>query len=350
MARKDEQDEERADLMDPARREDDAALDRALRPERLADFVGQDPVKEQLAIALESARMRGEALDHVLLCGPPGLGKTTLATILARELGSAITCTSGPVVERPGDLAGLLTNLRARNILFVDEIHRMNHVVEEYLYPAMEDFGLDIMIDRGPNARSVRLKLEPFTLVGATTRTGLLTSPLRARFGMTFRLDYYRPDELYRIVLRSAALMAIAVDEAGALEIARRSRGTPRIANRLLRRVRDYAVVKGDGCITGPLSIDALEMFLIDRQGLDEMDRRLLQIIITKFGGGPVGIDTLAVAIGEEADTLEDVYEPYLIQQGYLQRTRRGRQATRLAYEHLGVAVPPDFQSELFQG
>jgi len=350
VARKDEQSEDRRDLMDPSRREDDAALDRALRPERLEDFVGQDPVKEQLAIALESARRRGEALDHVLLCGPPGLGKTTLATILAREMGSAITCTSGPVVERPGDLAGLLTNLRARNILFVDEVHRMNHVVEEYLYPAMEDFGLDIMIDRGPNARSVRLKLEPFTLVGATTRTGLLTSPLRARFGMTFRLDYYKAEELYRIVLRSAALMSIEVDEEGALEIARRSRGTPRIANRLLRRVRDYAVVRGDGRITGPLAGDALEMFMIDRQGLDDMDRRLLQVIITKFAGGPVGIDTIAVAVGEEPDTLEDVYEPYLIQQGYLQRTRRGRQATRLAYEHLGIAVPPDFQSELFQG
>jgi Holliday junction DNA helicase RuvB len=333
--------DERRDLMNPARREDDAALDRALRPERLADFVGQEGIKEQLGIALESARLRGEALDHVLLCGPPGLGKTTLATILAREMGSEITCTSGPVVERPGDLAGLLTNLRERNILFVDEVHRMNHVVEEYLYPAMEDFGLDIMIDRGPSARSVRLKLEPFTLVGATTRTGLLTSPLRARFGMTFRLDYYRPEELHGIVRRSATLMGIEADDEGAFEIARRSRGTPRIANRLLRRVRDYALVKRDGRVTRRTAEAALEMFMIDGQGLDEMDRRMLQTIIEKFGGGPVGVETLAVALGEEAETLEDVYEPFLIQKGFLERTRRGRQATRLAYDHLGIAAPP---------
>jgi len=345
-----EQKKEQRDLMSPVRRDDDAVLDRALRPERLADFIGQEPVKEQLAIALESARRRGEALDHVLLCGPPGLGKTTLATILAREMDAAITCTSGPVVERPGDLAGLLTNLRERSVLFVDEVHRMNHVVEEYLYPAMEDFGLDIMIDRGPSARSVRLKLEPFTLVGATTRTGLLTSPLRARFGMTFRLDYYKPEDLRLIVLRSAALMEIDVDDDGAFEIARRSRGTPRIANRLLRRVRDYALVRADGRVTLKAAGEALEMFMIDRQGLDDMDRRMLQTIIEKFGGGPVGVETLAVAIGEEADTLEDVYEPFLIQQSFLQRTRRGRQATRLAYEHLGLASPPDSQSELFAG
>ncbi len=338
----------------PAPSEEEIALDRALRPGRLEEFVGQTQLKENLSIFLQAAVQRGEALDHVLFYGPPGLGKTTLANIVANEMGVEITHATGPVIERPADLAGLLTNLPERSVLFIDEIHRLNHVVEEYLYPAMEDFRIDIMIDRGPSARSVRLKLHRFTLAGATTRAGLITSPLRARFGMTCRVGYYSPDELCQIVRRSARIMQVELDEDGALEIARRSRGTPRIANRLLRRVRDFADIKAEGRITKPVAEDALKMLEVDKLGLDEMDRRMLEAICHKFSGGPVGLNNLAVAVGEEAETLEDVYEPYLIQEGFIKRTPRGRQATSLAYQHLGMPVPqeaaePDAnQKELF--
>jgi Holliday junction DNA helicase RuvB len=325
-------------LTSPALVEEEVAIDKALRPARLDEFVGQTQLKENLKVFLQAAVQRGEALDHILFHGPPGLGKTTLANIIANEMGVEIVHATGPVIERPADLAGLLTNLTERAILFIDEIHRLNHVVEEYLYPAMEDFKIDIMIDRGPSARSVRLKLQHFTLAGATTRAGLITSPLRARFGMTCRIGYYNTEELCQIVKRSAKIMEVAIDEEGARELAARSRGTPRIANRLLRRVRDFAQIRASGKINGRVAEDALQMLEVDKLGLDDMDRRMLEAIIVKFGGGPVGLNNLAVAVGEEAETLEDVYEPFLIQEGFIKRTPRGRQATNLAYEHLGIS------------
>jgi holliday junction DNA helicase RuvB len=327
-------------IADPEAFPEDIREESRLRPLSLEDFVGQPLVREQLGIFLEATRRRGDALDHVLFHGPPGLGKTTLASILAHELGVEITHTSGPVIERPGDLAGLLTNLGPRGILFVDEIHRLSPVVEEYLYPALEDFTLDILLDRGPSARSLKINLEHFTLVGATTRSGLLSSPLRARFGMTLRLDYYAPEDLTRIVTRSASILKVEIDAAAAAEIARRSRGTPRVANRLLRRVRDVALIRGDGRIDLAIAREALRLLEVDGRGLDEMDRRLLDALITKYAGGPVGIGSLAVVVGEEAGTLEDVYEPYLVQEGFIKRTSRGREATPLAYAHLGHPVP----------
>jgi Holliday junction DNA helicase RuvB len=327
-------------MADPVRFSEDAQEEPRLRPLRLEDFVGQPSVKEQLGIFLQAARRRGEALDHVLFHGPPGLGKTTLAAILAHELGVEITQTSGPVVEKAGDLAGLLTNLGPRGILFVDEIHRLSPVVEEYLYPALEDFTVDILLDRGPSARTLKLNLERFTLVGATTRAGLLSAPLRARFGVTFRLDYYGPDDLASIVRRSARILGVEVAPDAAVELARRSRGTPRVANRLLRRVRDFALIKADGVVTLPVTHEALRLLGIDARGLDDMDRRLLDALIVKYQGGPVGLSTLAVVVGEEADTLEDVYEPFLVQEGFVKRTPRGREATPLAYEHLGHPLP----------
>ncbi len=316
------------------------AIERALRPHNLDEYVGQEKARGQLEIFIAAARKRGEALDHTLLFGPPGLGKTTLAHIIAREMGVNLRQTSGPVLERAGDLAALLTNLEKNDVLFIDEIHRMSPVVEEILYPALEDYQIDIMIGEGPAARSVRLDLQPFTLVGATTRAGMLTNPLRDRFGIVARLEFYTPQELARIVTRSASLLNAPIVDDGALEIARRSRGTPRIANRLLRRVRDYAEVKGEGKITKLMADAALRMLDVDPVGFDLMDRKLLEAVLFKFGGGPVGLDNLAAAIGEERDTIEDVLEPYLIQQGFLQRTPRGRIATPAAYQHFGVTAP----------
>ncbi|WP_295455315.1 Holliday junction branch migration DNA helicase RuvB [uncultured Thiodictyon sp.] len=327
-------------LISPLAASDDSAIDRAIRPRRLADYVGQPAVSEQMEIFIGAARARKEALDHVLIFGPPGLGKTTLAHIIAYEMQVNLRQTSGPVLEKPGDLAALLTNLEPGDVLFVDEIHRLSPVVEEVLYPALEDFQLDIMIGEGPAARSIKLDLPPFTLVGATTRAGLLTSPLRDRFGIVQRLEYYSAEDLATIVRRSAEILAIPTDPEGAAEIARRARGTPRIANRLLRRVRDFAQVRADGRITVAVADRALAMLKVDALGFDHMDRRLLAAVVRMFDGGPVGVESLAAAIGEERGTIEDVLEPYLIQQGYLMRTPRGRMATPAAYLHLGLPVP----------
>ncbi|MDN3542854.1 MAG: Holliday junction branch migration DNA helicase RuvB [Roseateles asaccharophilus] len=323
------------------------AIERALRPKLLDEYVGQSKAREQLEIFIGAARKRAEALDHVLLFGPPGLGKTTLSHIIAAELGVNLRQTSGPVLEKPKDLAAILTNLERNDVLFIDEIHRLSPVVEEILYPALEDYQIDIMIGEGPAARSIKLDLQPFTLVGATTRAGMLTNPLRDRFGIVARLEFYTAEELQRIVTRSAGLLNAPIDPEGALEVARRSRGTPRIANRLLRRVRDYAEVKGDGRITKPIADKALAMLDVDPQGFDLMDRKLLEAVVHRFDGGPVGLDNVAAAIGEESGTIEDVIEPYLIQQGYLQRTPRGRIATLAAFRHLGVA-PPKSAGQLF--
>ncbi len=337
-------------LIAPSASSEDTVLDRAVRPRRLAEYIGQQAMREQMEIFIHAARARSEALDHVLLFGPPGLGKTTLAHIVAAEMGVNLRQTSGPVLERPGDLAALLTNLESRDVLFIDEIHRLNPVIEEILYPAMEDYQIDIMIGEGPAARSIKLDLAPFTLVGATTRAGLLTSPLRDRFGIVHRLEFYTPEELTGIVARSAQILGIKIDlPSGAAEIGQRSRGTPRIANRLLRRVRDFAEVRADGRITVDVAQQALDLLKVDACGFDEMDRRLLWLMIDKFGGGPVGLETLAAALSEERGTIEDVLEPYLIQQGFLMRTTRGRVATVHAYRHFGlVPAASGASSDLF--
>jgi Holliday junction DNA helicase RuvB len=334
-------------IAQPGVLEEDRDLDLSLRPTSFDDFVGQGKVTEQLQIFFQAARERGEALDHCLFSGPPGLGKTTLAHLVARGMGTQIRVTTGPVLEKPADLAGLLTNLQGGDILFIDEIHRLNAAVEEYLYPAMEEFKLDILIDRGPAARTLQLSLPHFTLVGATTRAGLLSAPLLARFGMSFRLDYYAPQELHQILRRSAKILGVASDEEALNEIAGRSRGTPRVANRLLRRIRDVAQVRSDGRVTMAIARDALQLLEIDARGFDEMDMRLMRVLIEKYSGGPVGLGTLAVTVGEDEGTLEEIYEPFLIREGFLERTPRGRKATRLALEHFGYTAAKSAQEKL---
>jgi len=327
-------------ILAPSRVDDDVQYEAGLRPRTLDEYIGQERIRENLHVAITAARQRGEALDHVLLYGPPGLGKTTLATVIANELGVAIRPTAGPVIERPGDLAAMLTNLQEREVLFIDEIHRMPPAIEEILYPAMEDYELDIMIGQGPGARSVKVPVQRFTLIGATTRTGLLTSPLRARFGIVHRLDYYTQEDIHEIVRRSARIIGVEIDEEGSREIAKRSRSTPRVANRLLRRARDYAQVRADGVISHEVALRALALLEVDEHGFDEVDRRLLRTIIDKFGGGPVGVATLAAAMSEERDAIEDIYEPFLLQIGFVDRTPRGRVATPKAYEYFGLPAP----------
>lgn len=334
-------------LITPAVNSEEARIDRAIRPRTLAEYIGQKAARERFGIFLDAARRRKEPLDHVLLYGPPGLGKTTLAHILAEEMGVQLRQTSGPVLERPGDLAAILTNLEPRDILFVDEIHRLSPVVEEVLYPAMEDYQIDILIGEGPAARSVRLDLPPFTLVGATTRAGALTMPLHDRFGIVERLEFYSHEEMTAIILRSAGILLLKIEEAGAIEIARRSRGTPRVGNRLLRRVRDFADVRNKGVVTRTVAMEAMQLLDVDTRGLDVLDRKLLQALIERFDGGPTGIDSLAASLGESRDTLEDVVEPYLLQQGFLERTPRGRVASKLAYQHFGLK-PPDRSGDIF--
>lgn len=331
---------ERARSVNPNLIEEDLAFDRSLRPKKLDDYLGQTKVKESLRILIEAAQARNDVVDHILFSGPPGLGKTTLATVVANEMGASIRTTSGPAIERTGDLAAILSNLEEGDVLFIDEIHRLNRMVEEVLYPAMEDFSLDIMVGKGPAARSIRLDIPHFTMIGATTRTGLLTGPLRDRFGIAYRLDYYSPEELASIIRRSAAILDIGIDDEGALEIARRSRGTPRLANRMLKRVRDWAQVRSNGVITEDVAAQALSFFEVDNLGLDAMDNRILEVLCVQFSGAPVGLTTLASALSEETDTLEDVYEPYLMQQGLLIRTPKGRQATKNAWYHLGLTPP----------
>ncbi|HDH10216.1 MAG TPA: Holliday junction branch migration DNA helicase RuvB [Chloroflexi bacterium] len=335
-------------VVSPELREEEIALDVSLRPRRLAEFIGQDRIKENLRIFIEAAKARGEALDHVLLYGPPGLGKTTLAGVIANEMGVNFKRTSGPAIERAGDLAAILTNLRQGDILFIDEVHRLSRAVEEVLYPAMEDFALDIVLGKGPSARSIRLRLPHFTIVGATTRLALMTSPLRSRFGVVYRLGFYDQAAIEKIVRRSARILGVEIEEGGVVEIARRARGTPRVANRLLKRVRDYAQVRAEGVITEEVAREALGMLEIDELGLDDIDRKVLLAIIEKFDGGPVGLETIAAAISEEPDTIMDVYEPYLLQLGFLDRTPRGRVATRRAYEHLGIPYREPEQPTLF--